>query len=90
MRTAIVGFVISVQRSVHPPLGTARLPLDDFLEMYIGDVCHMWCNVTGQGLVGHRLDTTWAKVLRLCYQTTTESDLLLEAAIAIICTVESS
>ena len=25
----------------------------------------MWCNVTWRGLVGHRLDTTWAKVLRL-------------------------
>ena len=49
----------------------------------------MWCNVTGRGLVGHRLDTTWAKVLRL-YQTTTEADLVLEAATTIICTVESS
>ena len=35
----------------------------------------MWPNVAGRGLVCHRLDTTWAKVLILCYQTTTEGDL---------------
>jgi len=50
----------------------------------------LWCNVTGRGLVGHRLDMTWVRVLRLCYQTTTEADLLLEGATTIICTVESS
>jgi len=33
---------------------------------------------------------TWAKVLRLCYQTTTEVDLLLEAATTIICTAQCS
>ena len=50
----------------------------------------MWCNVTGQGLVGHWLDVMWAKVLRHCYQTTKEAHLLLEAATTIISTVESS
>ena len=43
----------------------------------------------GWGLAGHRLDTTWAKVLRLCYQMTTEV-YLFEAAATVICTVESS
>jgi len=49
----------------------------------------LWCSVTGRGLAGHQLDTTWAKVLRLCYQMTTESD-LFEAATTMICTVECS
>jgi len=49
----------------------------------------VWCKVNGRGLVGHRLDTTWAKVLRFCYQMTTEVD-LFEAATTMICTVESS
>ena len=40
-------------------------------------------------MAGHGLDTTWAEVLRLCYQMTTQDD-LLEAATTIICTVESS
>ena len=50
---------------------------------------HLWCNVTGRGLAGHRLDTTWVKVHRLCYQLTTDAD-LFEAATTIIVTVESS
>ena len=37
-------------------------------------------SVIGRGLVGHRLDTTCAKVLKLCYQMTTKADLLLEDA----------
>ena len=41
-------------------------------------------------LDGDWLDTKGGKVLRLCYQTTTEADLLLEAATTIICTVECS
>jgi len=43
--------------------------------------------VTGGGLVGHQLATTWVKVLGLCLQMTTEAD-LLEAAATIISTVE--
>jgi len=50
----------------------------------------LWCNVTGRGMVCNRLDTTWAKVLGLCYQMATEVDLLLEAATTIISTVECS
>jgi len=49
----------------------------------------LWCNVTGRALAGDRLDTTWAKVLKLCYQLNTEAD-LFEAATTKICTVESS
>ena len=44
--------------------------------------------MTRRGLVGHRLATTWVKVLRLCYQMTTEA-YLLEAATTITYTVES-
>jgi hypothetical protein len=40
-------------------------------------------------LDGDWLDTTWAKVLRLCYQMTTEVD-LFETAATIICTFESN
>ena len=43
--------------------------------------------MTGGGLVGHQLATTWVKVLGLCLQMTTEAD-LLEAAATIISTVE--
>jgi len=49
----------------------------------------LWCNATGRGLVGHQLATTWVKVLRLCFQMTTEAD-LLEAAATLIFTVEFS
>ena len=63
----------------------------EFLILYFAScMLHVWFNVTGPVLVGHRLDTTWAKVLKLCYQMTTEVDLLFEAATTIVCTAEPS
>ena len=45
--------------------------------------------MTGRGLVGHQLATTWVKVLRLCFPMTNDAD-LLEAAVTLVDTVKSS
>jgi len=44
-------------------------------------------NATGPELVSHQLDTTWVIVLGLCFQMTTEAD-LVEAAATVVFTVE--
>jgi len=49
----------------------------------------LWCNVNRRRLVSHQLTPGWFKVIRLCYPTTTEAD-LLEAAATLVVTVESS